>query len=201
MSLPAAAASNPETLGDCWRHLDRSIGSFFAPPDNSDLLAVSVIPSSNSLFSLAAGGGHPGEASGASASVSKHRLFLVVDLYQIVLVEPDATRLGWGVAVFAGFLQDLEVVSDKEDSRCLHVTVHGPSRITAAGVAATGTAGGGRSSSRPSFASPSPTSSHPNLRLTSAAAKSSAAPLLSAKFLFDDHIRCMAAKQRYPPKD
>ncbi len=39
-------------------------------------------------------------------------------LFQIILVEPDSTRLGWGVATFVGFLQDLEVVTDKDDSRC-----------------------------------------------------------------------------------
>ena len=31
--------------------------------------------------------------------------FLVVDLMQIILIEPDAHRLGWGVAKFSGFLQ------------------------------------------------------------------------------------------------
>ena len=70
--------------------------------------------------------------------------------------EPDSHRLGWGVAKFSGFLQDLEVSSDKEDSRCLHVTVHKPSCGT----------------------------------------RGSPVPLLSATFTFDDHIRCMAAKQR-----
>ena len=35
--------------------------------------------------------------------------FLVVDLMQIILIEPDSHRLGWGVAKFSGFLQDLEV--------------------------------------------------------------------------------------------
>ncbi len=40
---------------------------------------------------------------------SRHRRFLVVGVYQIVLVEPDATRLGWGVSTFVGCLQDLEV--------------------------------------------------------------------------------------------
>lgn len=92
--------------------------------------------------------------------MTKQRRFLVVDVYQILLVEPDATRLGWGVTTYVGFLQDLEVVTDKEDSRCLHVTVHSP-----------------RSS-------------------TSYSSKSRNAPLLSATFTFDDHIRCMAAKQR-----
>ena len=96
----------------------------------------------------------------------KQRRFLVVDVYQIVLVEPDSTRLGWGVATFVGFLQDLEVVTDKEDSRCLHVTVHSPRSSS--------TASGGL--------------------LSHSASRS--APLLSATFTFDDHIRCMAAKQR-----
>ena len=99
----------------------------------------------------------------AGGGLTKQRRFLVVDVYQIVLVEPDATRLGWGVATFVGFLQDLEVVTDKEDSRCLHVTVHSP-----------------RSSSGASLHVPA----------------SRTLPLLSATFTFDDHIRCMAAKQR-----
>ena len=69
-------------------------------PDNSDLLAVTVTPSTK-----------------GDSQPTRQRRFLVVDVYQIVLVEPDATRLGWGVATFVGFLQDLEVVTDKEDSR------------------------------------------------------------------------------------
>lgn len=54
-----------------------------------------------------------------------------------------------------GFLQDVEVTGDKDDSRCLHITIH---------------RGGATTTSR--------------------------TPVLSAKFVFDDHIRCMAAKQR-----
>ncbi|KAL1480171.1 hypothetical protein MTO96_034744 [Rhipicephalus appendiculatus] len=54
----------------------------------------------------------------------KFRRFMVIDVAQLVLVEPDAKRLGWGVAKFVGFLQDIEVTGDKEDSRCLHITVH-----------------------------------------------------------------------------
>lgn len=53
-----------------------------------------------------------------------------------------------------GFLQDVEVTGDKDDSRCLHITIHR----------------GGATTNR--------------------------TPILSAKFVFDDHIRCMAAKQR-----
>lgn len=84
----------------------------------------------------------------------KHRRFLVIDILQLLLVEPDSKRLGWGVAKLVGFLQDVEVAGDKDDSRCLHISIHragGPSNRT---------------------------------------------PIVSAKFIFDDHIRCMAAKQR-----
>lgn len=90
---------------------------------------------------------------------TKQRRYLVVDVHQIILVEPDSSRLGWGVATFAGFLQDLDVLTDKDDSRCLHVTVHRPG---GSGISA-----------------------------------GSRLPLLSASFTFDDHIRCMAARQRY----
>ena len=47
----------------------------------------------------------------------RQRRFLVVDNLQIILVKPDQHRLGWGVAKFSGLLQDLEVTSDKDDSR------------------------------------------------------------------------------------
>lgn len=72
----------------------------------------------------------------------------------MILVEPDSKRLGWGIAKLVGFLQDVEVTGDKDDSRCLHITIHR----------------GGATTNR--------------------------TPILSAKFVFDDHIRCMAAKQR-----
>ncbi|XP_037048540.1 protein CLEC16A homolog isoform X1 [Bradysia coprophila] len=85
---------------------------------------------------------------------TKFRRFLVIDVLQLILVEPDSKRLGWGVAKLVGFLQDVEVLGDKDDSRCLHITVHR----------------GGATPNRN--------------------------PILSAKFVFDDHIRCMAAKQR-----
>lgn len=75
-------------------------------------------------------------------------------MVQLILVEPDSKRLGWGVAKLVGFLQDVEVAGDKDDSRCLHITIHR----------------GGATTNR--------------------------TPILSAKFIFDDHIRCMAAKQR-----
>lgn len=85
---------------------------------------------------------------------TKYRRFLVIDILQLILVEPDPRRLGWGVAKLVGFLQDVEVAGDKDDSRCLHLTIHR----------------GGATTNR--------------------------TPILSAKFIFDDHIRSMAAKQR-----
>ncbi|CAL7934964.1 unnamed protein product [Xylocopa violacea] len=86
----------------------------------------------------------------------KIRRFLVIDVVQLILVEPDTRKLGWGVAKLVGFLQDIEVTGDKDDSRCLHLTIY------------------------------KPLSSSTGNRV----------PLLSTKFIFDDHIRCMAAKQR-----
>ncbi|XP_071492342.1 protein CLEC16A homolog, partial [Diadema antillarum] len=85
------------------------------------------------------------------------RRFLVIAIHQLILVEPDSKKLGWGVAKFVGPLQDLEVTGDKDDSRSLQVTVH-----------------------KRSTASP----------------HAKPVPLLAARFQFDDHIRCMAAKQR-----
>lgn len=86
----------------------------------------------------------------------QERRFLVIDSVQMILVEPDTKRLGWGVVRFVGFLQDVEVMGDKDDSRSLHINIHKPA-----------------------------TSQHTRPM-----------SLLSARFLFDDHIRCMAAKQR-----
>ena len=53
------------------------------PSDNSDLIACVVIA-------------RDGE---------RTRRFLVIDVLQLILVEPDQRRLGWGVAKFVGFLQ------------------------------------------------------------------------------------------------
>ncbi|XP_021374464.1 protein CLEC16A-like [Mizuhopecten yessoensis] len=86
----------------------------------------------------------------------QERRFLVIDSVQMILVEPDTKRLGWGVVRFVGLLQDVEVMGDKDDSRSLHINIHKPA-------------------------------SSQHTRPMS---------LLSARFLFDDHIRCMAAKQR-----
>ncbi|XP_018335183.1 protein CLEC16A homolog isoform X2 [Agrilus planipennis] len=102
--------------------------------NNSDLIACTVV-------------GKDGQ---------KIRRFLVIDIMQLILVEPDPKKLGWGVAKLVGFLQDIEVTGDKDDSRCLHITIYRPLSNSSA----------------------------------------NRVPLLSAKFVFDDNIRCMAAKQR-----
>ncbi|XP_050345845.1 protein CLEC16A homolog isoform X1 [Nymphalis io] len=62
-----------------------------------------------------------------------HHRFLAVDNIQVILVEPDKQRLGWGVAKLVGSLQDLEIQGDKDDPRCLHLTIHKP-RIGAHGA-------------------------------------------------------------------
>jgi len=53
---------------------------------------------------------------------SSDRRFMVVDTYQIILVEPDS-KLGWGKVTFAGQLQDLEIEQLSQDERTLVVTV------------------------------------------------------------------------------
>ncbi len=86
-------------------------------------------------------------------TTEKLRRFLVVDSFQLILVEPSNKRMGWGVVKFVGFLQDLEVQPDLNDSKSLQITVK----------------------SSPIKKSP---------------------VVMVAKFVFDDSIRCMAAKQR-----
>ncbi|XP_054164084.1 protein CLEC16A homolog [Oppia nitens] len=85
----------------------------------------------------------------------KLRRFMVIDAHQLILIEPDTKRLGWGVAKFVAWLQDVEVNADKDDSRSLHIQIRQCSQTSAVRRAQ-----------------------------------------LNAKFVFDDHIRCLAAKQR-----
>lgn len=83
------------------------------------------------------------------------RRFMVIDMHQLILIEPDNRRLGFGVSKFVALLQDVEVSVDKDDSRSLHITIR-----------------------------------------QSAGSANPRRVVLNAKFVFDDHIRCMAAKQR-----
>ncbi|XP_057311483.1 protein CLEC16A-like [Hydractinia symbiolongicarpus] len=87
------------------------------------------------------------------------RRFLVIDTSQFILVEPDTSKLGWGVVKFVSHLQDVEANPDKDDSRSLHIVIQQP------------------------FTRRSKSGFNP-------------LPILSAKFVFDDYIRCMSARQR-----
>ncbi|CAG4961173.1 unnamed protein product [Parnassius apollo] len=64
-----------------------------------------------------------------------HHRFLAVDNIQIILVEPDKQKMGWGVAKLVGSLQDLEIQGDKDDPRCLQLTIHKP-RVGSSGALA-----------------------------------------------------------------
>lgn len=105
--------------------------------NNSDLIACTVITK---------------EANGSN---NKMRRFMVIDAQQLILIEPDNRKLGFGVAKFVAMIQDVEVNPDKDDTRSLHLVI----------------------------------------RERTAPSKPKKI-LLSAKFVFDDHIRCLAAKQR-----
>lgn len=52
------------------------------------------------------------------------RRFIAMDNNQLILVEPHSKMMGWGVTKLAGFLEDIEVTSNKEEPKCLHVTIH-----------------------------------------------------------------------------
>lgn len=79
---------------------------------------------------------------------------MVIDARQLILIEPDNRKLGFGVAKFVALLQDVEVTADG-DSRSLNITIRDR------------------------------TADNRQKRVA-----------LAAKFIFDDHIRCLAAKQR-----
>lgn len=92
---------------------------------------ISAVLSSHALFPLAYESSLADNSDLIACTVAwkdgqKIRRFLVIDVMQLILVEPDTKRLGWGVAKLVGFLQDIEVTGDKDDSRCLHITIHRP---------------------------------------------------------------------------
>uniref|UniRef100_A0A5K4FAM9 FPL domain-containing protein n=1 Tax=Schistosoma mansoni TaxID=6183 RepID=A0A5K4FAM9_SCHMA len=96
--------------------------------------------------------------------------FIVSCGQQLVLVKPDSKQLGWGVITFIGPLQDLESHCDPADSRCLHVTIHAPGHLTCQ-------------------------NSSPGRLFSNINNTNSKSPIMVAKFLFEDHIRCMTARQ------
>ncbi|CAD5116916.1 DgyrCDS5757 [Dimorphilus gyrociliatus] len=76
----------------------------------------------------------------------KERRFVSIDEVRMIIVEPDGTRLGFGIVRSFAPLQRLDVTSDRNDNRILYVKI-------------------------------------PNSKF-------------DVKLELDDHIRCMAAKQR-----
>lgn len=103
---------------------------------------------------------------------SYEKRFLVNYSQQLVLVEPDSRQMGWGVITFIGPLQDMDATCDPADSRCLHVAIGAPVHPTSL-------------LKKPSGLS----------KPTNDPRGSGAKPLLAARFLFEDHIRCMTARQ------
>lgn len=78
-------------------------------------------------------------------------------------------KAGWAIVRFVGLLQDTQISGDPSDSRALHIVVEGqPSRLSVR-----------------AYFSPVPSRLLQKRRA-----------ILTSKFVFDDHIRCMAAKQR-----
>lgn len=158
--------------------------------NNSDLIACTVCtdtvssPPPPPQISAGSGvnGGDRTELSSSSASspppAGRIRRFLVIDPRQMLLVDPDQRRLGWGLVRFAGRLQDVELSADTDDSRVLHITVRRPSSRVMAAAATTGS-----------------TSRDPPTSRQHAKAQGSGV-LLSGRLMFDDHIRCMAARRK-----
>ena len=59
--------------------------------------------------------------------------FMVVDSRQLILIEPDSKKLGFGVTKFVSLIQDVEVTVDKEDNRSLHITIREQHKPAATG--------------------------------------------------------------------
>lgn len=91
---------------------------------------------------------------------------MVIDSYYLILVEPDLRKIGWGIVKFIAPLQDIEINCDEGDARSLIANIRKSANV-----------------------SHTPWSS-------SSLSLSSSKSNLTLKFIFDDHIRCMAAKQR-----
>ncbi|KAF7233988.1 hypothetical protein EG68_11873, partial [Paragonimus skrjabini miyazakii] len=78
---------------------------------------------------------------------------------------------------------DLEATCDPGDSRCLHVVVNAPGHLSSVGALSGGIGGTNKPNSN----------THSSVGTTRRHAGSK--PLLIARFLFEDHIRCMTARQ------
>ncbi|XP_048188999.1 protein CLEC16A isoform X2 [Perognathus longimembris pacificus] len=103
-SLSLQLRGEPETQLPLTREEDLIKTDDVLDLNNSDLIACTVITKDGGMV----------------------QRFLAVDIYQMSLVEPDVSRLGWGVVKFAGLLQDMEVTGVEDDSRALNITIHKP---------------------------------------------------------------------------
>ena len=100
------------------------------------------------------------------------RLFLVLERDQLILVRPDVLRMGWGIVRLAGPLYDVELTTERDDGRGLHVTLH------------------------PLIVSTPIQKKHSSISSSASGNVAYSRTLVSAKFQFDDHIRCRAARER-----
>uniref|UniRef100_A0A8D1QF09 C-type lectin domain containing 16A n=1 Tax=Sus scrofa TaxID=9823 RepID=A0A8D1QF09_PIG len=103
-SLSLQLRGEPETQLPLTREEDLIKTDDVLDLNNSDLIACTVITKDGGML----------------------QRFLAVDIYQMSLVEPDVSRLGWGVVKFAGLLQDMQVTGVEDDSRALNITIHKP---------------------------------------------------------------------------
>ncbi|XP_036134583.1 protein CLEC16A isoform X1 [Molossus molossus] len=103
-SLSLQLRGEPETQLPLMREEDLIKTDDVLDLNNSDLIACTVITKDGGMV----------------------QRFLAVDIYQMSLVEPDVSRLGWGVVKFAGLLQDMQVTGVEDDSRALNITIHKP---------------------------------------------------------------------------
>ncbi|XP_049624506.1 protein CLEC16A [Suncus etruscus] len=103
-SLSLQLRAEPETQLPLTREEDLIKTDDVLDLNNSDLIACTVVTKDGCMV----------------------QRFLAVDIYQMSLVEPDVSRLGWGVVKFAGLLQDMQVTGVEDDSRALNIIIHKP---------------------------------------------------------------------------
>ncbi|KAL0617583.1 Protein CLEC16A [Plecturocebus cupreus] len=150
-----------------FHHVDQS-GLELLTSDNSDLIACTVITKDGGMV----------------------QRFLAVDIYQMSLVEPDVSRLGWGVVKFAGLLQTESLSPRLEyngmiSARCnlrLPDSSDSPA-ILSQDMQVTGVEDDSRALNI-------------TIHKPASSPHSKPFPILQATFIFSDHIRCIIAKQR-----
>lgn len=106
--------------------------------------------------------------------------FLVTDQFQLILVEPDNRKLGWAIVRFVGLLQvilkfnKIKMLNKLNSYNILKIFKDTQVTGDVTDIRAL----------------------HIIVEDVKSRTQKQSKPLLNAKFVFDDHIRCMAAKQR-----